>query len=261
MKFIPYSLLLMFALSCKQSKSSRKPIEAVPETNMAVAEILDQKDIFIGKEFFAGDELTTVETVRTMKTGIDSISFSIYKERKNNIYIFSLERFLKNDDVEKYRIIDTIKLKSADVKVNIEHVGSNEILYLKSNNNLIKKWTFNKHQDPARSPHFTGSYTGQFLRMKGESGDPRGWATIRLKIDKAVANFQLDNYVENVNKDLIIVKTLPSEIILTDKEDRSLTFIITKNHNKYILKSSFIDQLVGTSETYELKKDLYGLLH
>jgi|GEM_PF-5628335 len=256
MKFIPYSLLLIIALSCKQNKSYRKPIEASPTTLPAAAEILDQKDIFIGKEFFAGDELNSVETVRTKKTGIDSISFSIYKQEKNNIYIFSLERFLKNDDVEKYTIIDTINLKSADVQVNNENVGSNEILYLKSNKKLIKKWTFNKHKFPAGSPQFTGSYTGQFLRMKGESGDARGWATIRVKINKALANFQLDSYVENVNKDLITVKTLTSEIILADKENRSLTFIITKNHNKYILKSNFIDQLVGTRETYELKRGL-----
>jgi hypothetical protein len=256
MKFIPYSLLLFFALSCKQNKSYRKPIEARPKTITAVAEILDQKDIFIGKEFFAGDELNSVETIRTKKTGIDSISFSIYKERKNNIYIFSLERFLKNDDVEKYRIIDTINLKSADVKVNIENVGSNEILHLKSNKSLIKKWTFHKHKFLERSPQFTGSYTGHFLRMKGESGDARGGATIRLKINKTLANFQLDSYVENVNKDLITVKTQPSEIILADKEDQRLTFILTKHHNKYILKSNFIDQLVGTRETYELRRDL-----
>lgn len=256
MKFIPYSLFLIIALSCKQNKSSPKPIEALPNTNTAGVEILDQKDIFIGKEFFAGDELNNVETVRTKETGIDSISFSIYKQKKNNIYIFSLERFLKNDDVEKYRIIDTINLKSADVKINIENVGNNEILYLKSNKKLIKKWTFNKLKFPAGSYQFTGSYNGHFLRMKDESGDARSWATIRLKINKAVANFQLDSYVENVNKDLIIVKTQTSEIILTDKEDRSLTFIITKDHNKYFLKSNFIDQLLGTRETYELKRDL-----
>jgi len=102
----------------------------VPKTNTAVAEISDQKDIFISKEFFSGDELSNVETVKTNKTGIDSISFNIYKERKNNNSIFSLERFLKNDDVEKYRIIDTINLESADVKVIIENAGSNKIFAL-----------------------------------------------------------------------------------------------------------------------------------
>jgi len=256
MKFLPYSLLLIIALSCKQNNSPQRPVEAAPNTNTAAAEILDQKDIFIGKEFFSGDELSSVETVRTQKTGVDSISFSIYKERKNNNSIFSLERFLKNDDVEKYRIIDTINLESADVEVNIENVGSNEILYLKSNKKLIKKWTFNKHKFAEEGHQFMGSYTGHFLRMKEESGDARGWGTIRLKINKAGANFQLDSYVENINKDLIPVKTLPSEIVLADKEDRSLTFIITKTGNKYILKSKFIDQLVGTKETYELKRDL-----
>jgi len=256
MKFLPYGLLLIIALSCKQNKSSQRPVVAVPNTNTAVAEMLDQKDIFIGKEFFSGDELSSVETVRTQKTGIDSISFSIYRERQNNNSIFSLERFLKNEDVEKYRIIDTINLESADVEVDIENVGSNAILYLKSNKKLIKKWTFNKHKFAAEGHQFTGSYTGHFLRMKEESGDARGWGTIRLKINKAGANFQLDSYVENINKDLIPVKTLPSEIVLADKEDRSLTFIITKKGNKYILKSKFIDQLVGTKETYELKRDL-----
>lgn len=256
MKRILYSLLLIIAVSCKENKSSRSGNEAVPKANSSVAEILDQKDIFIGKEFFSGDELNSVETFRTKKTGIDSISYSIYKERRNKSYIFFLERFLKNDDVEKYGIIDTVNLKSADVNVSSENVGSNEILYLKSNEKLLKKWTFNKHKFPAGSTQFTGSYTGHFLRMKEESGDPRGWGTIQIKINNASGNFQLDSYVENVKKDLITVKTQPFEIVLADKEDRSLTFVITRNINKYMLKSNFIDQLVGTGETYELKKDL-----
>ena len=257
MKFIPYSLLLLiFALSCKQNKSHQTPIEVGPNTNTAVAELLDQKDIIIGKEFFSGDELKSVETVKTNNTGIDSISFSIYNDRNNNNYIFSLERFLKNDDVEKYRIIDTVKLKSADAEVYIETVGSNEIFYLKSNKKLLKKWTFNKHKSPEGGSKFTGSYTGHFLRMKEESGDARGWGTIKIAINKDVANFQLDSYIENVNKDLITVKTEPSEIILADKKDRSSIFVITKNQDKYILKSNFINQLVGTRETYELKREL-----
>jgi hypothetical protein len=247
---------LIIAVSCKQNKSSQKAIETVPKTNTAIAEISDQKDIYIGKEFYIGDELNSVETFRTKKTGIDSISYSIYKEKKYNHYIFSLERFLKNEDVEKYRIIDTVNLKSADGNVSIDDVASNEILYLKSNKKLLKKWTFDKRKFPASGNQFTGSYTGHFLRLKEESGDARGWGTIKINIHNASANFQLDSYVENVKKDLITVKTQPSEIVLADKEDHSLTFIITKNSNKYILKSNFIDKLVGTKETYELKNEL-----
>jgi hypothetical protein len=233
----------------------------MPNNNTAAADIIDQKDIYIGKEFFSGNELNSVETFRTNKTGIDSISFSIYKERKINNYIFSLERFLKDDDVQKYRIIDTINLKSTDVNVSTENFGSKEILYLKSNKKLIKKWTFDKHTSPVGGTQFTGSYIGHFLRMKEESGDARGWGTIRININKSSADFQLDSYVENVNKDLITIKTQTSEIVLADKKDHNLTFIITKKNHIYILKSNFIDQLVGTRETYELKEDLQGLLH
>ncbi len=258
MKSILYSLLLIIAVlvSCNQNKSSRRAIDTVPKTNKAIDKISNQKDVYIGKEFFSGDELNSVETFREQKTGIDSISYSIYKERTNNRYIFSLERSLKSEDVEKYRIIDTINLRFADVSVSIDDLGSNEILYLKSNEKLLKKWTFDKHKFPASGNQFTGSYTGHFLRMKEESGDARGWGTIKINVDNASANFQLDSYVENVKKDLIRVKTQPSKIVFADKEDRSLTLIITKNSNKYIFKSNFIDQLVGTRETYKLKKDL-----
>lgn len=255
MKSILYSFLLIIAVSCKHNKSSRRAIDTVPKTNTAIDKISNQKDIYIGKEFFSGDELNSVETVRTKTTGIDSISFSMYKERKNNHYIFSLERFLENQDVEKYRIIDTVNLKSTDVNVSIKNVGGYETLYLKSNQKLLKKWTFDRRQFPASGNQFTGSYTGHFLRMKEESEDARGWGTIKANINNTSAKFQLDSYVENVKKHLITVKTQTSEVVLADKEDRGLTLVITKNSNKYILKSNFIDQMVGAKETYELKND------
>ncbi|MFP3593626.1 hypothetical protein [Chryseobacterium sp. SIMBA_038] len=99
-----------------------------------------------------------------------------------------------------------------------------------------------------------GNYTGRFLRMKEESGDPRGWGQISVKIDGNSAKFQLDSYVENLKKDLIIINTTPDEITLAEKDNKNSAFTISKNKSKYVLKSSFIDKTVGETSSYELEK-------
>lgn len=135
-------LFLVIFTNCRESKAFSEPVVTAEVKDTLISKTPVQKDIYINKEFFAGDELTDVETFKTAKTGIDSLSYSIYKERNTKNYIFSLEKFLKNDDVEKYRITDTVNLKSADVTVHAETVGNSKILLLKSNQKLFKKWTF-----------------------------------------------------------------------------------------------------------------------
>jgi hypothetical protein len=99
-----------------------------------------------------------------------------------------------------------------------------------------------------------GNYTVRFLRMKEESGDPRGWGQISVKVDGNSAKFQLDSYVENLKKDLIVINTTADEITFAEKDNKKSTFTISKKQNKYILKSAFIDQTVGETSSYELEK-------
>lgn len=100
-----------------------------------------------------------------------------------------------------------------------------------------------------------GNYSCNFLRMKEESGDPRGWGMIRIKIKKDSAEFSLDTYIENFEKELTVLDQNENEIILSLKNKKDSTFVISKNKNKYLLKSNFINETVGETEVYELKKE------
>ncbi|MBO6183107.1 MAG: hypothetical protein J6O88_00245 [Chryseobacterium sp.] len=108
---------------------------------------------------------------------------------------------------------------------------------------------------PKKVFSWLGNYSCNFLRMKEESGDPRGWGMIRIKIKTDSAKFSLDTYIENFEKELIVVNQNEYEMILSLKNKKDSTFVITKNNNKYFLKSNFINETVGETETYELKKE------
>ncbi|MDY0930859.1 hypothetical protein [Chryseobacterium sp. CFBP8996] len=123
------------------------------------------------------------------------------------------------------------KLDSSDLKPNIE----------------IKT--------PKKIFSWLGNYSCNFLRMKEESGDPRGWGMIRLKIKKDSMKFGLDTYIENFEKELMVINQNENEIILSLKNKKDSTFVISKNKNKYLLKSNFINETVGETEIYELKKE------
>lgn len=107
---------------------------------------------------------------------------------------------------------------------------------------------------PSKNFSWLGDYSCNFLRMKEESGDPRGWGMIRIKIKKDSVKFGLDTYIENFEKDLTVLNQNENEIILSLKNKKDSTFIITKNNNKYLLKSNFINEIVDENETYELIK-------
>ncbi len=131
---------------------------------------------------------------------------------------------------------------------------SQEIMVSEKSDSLNSKTTI-EAKTPQKTFSWLGNYSCNFLRMKEESGDPRGWGMIRLKIKKDSMKFGLDTYIENFEKDLVILKQTENEIILSLKNKKDSTFVITKNNNKYFLKSNFINETVGETETYELKKE------
>ncbi|MBW3523130.1 hypothetical protein [Chryseobacterium sp. NKUCC03_KSP] len=131
---------------------------------------------------------------------------------------------------------------------------SQEIMVSEKSDSLNSK-TIIEAKTPQKTFSWLGNYSCNFLRMKEESGDPRGWGMIRLKIKKDSMKFGLDTYIENFEKDVVILKQTENEIILSLKNKKDSTFVITKNNNKYFLKSNFINETVGETETYELKKE------
>lgn len=131
---------------------------------------------------------------------------------------------------------------------------SHEIMVSEKSDSLNSKTTI-EAKTPQKTFSWLGNYSCNFLRMKDESADPRGWGMIRIKIKTDSAKFSLDTYIENFEKELMVVNQNEKELILSLKNKKDSTFVITKNNNKYFLKSNFINETVGETETYELKKE------
>lgn len=112
-----------------------------------------------------------------------------------------------------------------------------------------------EHNKSQKLTNWYGNYTCKFLRMKEESGDPRGWGMIYINVEKDNSTFKLESYIEQVSKKLDILTQNKSEITLLLKGKKDSTFIIFKKGNKYFLKSNFIDDTVGENENYLLKKN------
>lgn len=109
--------------------------------------------------------------------------------------------------------------------------------------------------DKTITQKWIGTYKVKFLRMKEESGDPRGWGFIILIIEQNSAKLQLDSYIENIKKDLIIINSTPDKIILADKANKNSTFTIIKKNEKYMLESLYMDKLLGEKNSYEIEKN------
>lgn len=105
-----------------------------------------------------------------------------------------------------------------------------------------------------KNADWSGLYTCNFLRMKEESGDPRGWGMIYIDLKRESATFKLESYIGQISKDLVILNQNRSEIILSLKNQKDSTFIIHKKENQYFLKSNYIDKTVSEKETYLLIK-------
>lgn len=138
--------------------------------------------------------------------------------------------------------------------MKISKMNPPQFMMLKTVIGKVAKSNQNSFADQKVNQQWIGSYSCRFLRMKEESGDPRGWGTIVITIDKNSAKYQLDSYIENLKKELTIVRVTSDEIVLNEKDNPSSVFTISKNNNKYMLKSTFMDKISGDNNSYEVKK-------
>lgn len=137
------SVLLTF-LSC--GKNSNTTITDAEKINInsieQVKRTKGQNDIYINREFNEMTELVDVKTLKFKETTIDSIWYGLYNITNSENYIFAVHKFLENPDVAKYRIMDTVNLKSKNIDVKIEEFSDHKILNLLLDKKLVKKWTF-----------------------------------------------------------------------------------------------------------------------
>ena len=138
---ILYSFLLLS--TCQQQQVQYDYNVATTTVTEIVGNENSSKDeIFIGKEFYAGDELSDYECIKNISHfKSDSLCYSVYKPLHYHYFVFSLEKFLSNEDVEKFRILDTLHLKNI-AHINFIHNELGASLFL--DDKKIKEWIFNK---------------------------------------------------------------------------------------------------------------------
>ena len=139
--FILYSFLLLS--TCQQQQVQYDNNVATTTVTESVGNENSSKDeIFIGKEFYAGDELSDYEFIKNSSHfKSDSLCYSVYKPLHYHYFVFSLEKFLSNEDVEKFRILDTLHLKNI-AHINFIHNELGASLFL--DDKKIKEWNLNK---------------------------------------------------------------------------------------------------------------------
>lgn len=154
-------LIVLFFLSCKNNST----IKVNEEKNKAV--LIDsvrntkkqkQRDIYINKEYYEQEELIDVIILQFKETPIDSISYSLYKIRETEEYIFSLDRFLKNEDLAKYKTLDTVNLRSDKIEVKVEEFSDYKNLNLLLDKKLVKKWKFKTYSKTTKTISIINSW-------------------------------------------------------------------------------------------------------
>ncbi len=122
------------------------------------------KEIFIGKEFFAGDELVNYDVVQSGALRADSLSYSIYQHTENSELLAALERCLPGSDAEKYRITDIVPLRAgtaiSGVRIDEAEIGNWWNVTLLSGETILKVWKFDP---PASLPaqKWVGDYSAR----------------------------------------------------------------------------------------------------
>ena len=133
MKLIIFFLSLFLLHNCSFQKEEKQSLDK---------ENSSKDEIFIGKEFYAGDELSDYECIKNSSYfKSDSLCYSVYKPLHYHYFVFSLEKFLSNEDVEKFRILDTLHLKNI-AHINFIHNELGASLFL--DDKKIKEWISNK---------------------------------------------------------------------------------------------------------------------
>ena len=140
--FLILYLFLLLSTCQQQQVQYDNSVATTTVTETVGNEISSKDEIFIGKEFYAGDELSDYECIKNSSYfKSDSLCYSVYKPLHYHYFVFSLEKFLSNEDVEKFRILDTLHLKSI-AHINFIHNELGASLFL--DDKKIKEWIFNK---------------------------------------------------------------------------------------------------------------------
>lgn len=105
-------------------------------------------------------------------------------------------------------------IANTNTKSNISKIHSNTLTKQSSEipKDNLEKWY--------------GIYKGKFLRLEGESADPRGWATVDLNIQKDSVFLHIFSYVEEEKFSLKLIKA----------DDKTIEFKMQPDENIKLIK-------------------------
>lgn len=179
MKKILLNLIyLSLFIACKDENNQNNKKEVFVDSNTIVK--TNQSDIFIGKEIGESTEFVNVKVIEFSETEIDSIYYGLYQDNtKNETYIFTIEKELEDPHS---KIIDTVNLRTAKIKVKINKLEKKNSLNLFVNNQLIKKWEFKKE-------YYSNTFLGKF--------------TVSVEGDHANHGIEMYDYEINISENEI----------------------------------------------------------
>ena len=195
---ILYSFLLLS--TCQQQQVQYDNSVATTTVTETVGNENSSKDeIFIGKEFYAGDELSDYEFIKNSSHfKSDSLCYSVYKPLHYHYFVFSLEKFLSNEDVEKFRILDTLHLKSI-AHINFIHNELGASLFL--DDKKIKEWIFNKTPNITTPEDIVITEEGIIQNDNGEMIQFKNITEVINRIQKSKLFTLKKMYLHDLNQD------------------------------------------------------------
>ncbi|MFN4152157.1 MAG: hypothetical protein ACK4IX_14545, partial [Candidatus Sericytochromatia bacterium] len=113
------------------------------------------------------DELINHRFIRSENfQQVDSLNYSIYQKLNTNLFIIAIEKLIKNEDVEKYKIMDTINVNNLNFsKLKINEINENKKIKISISceGKILKIFTFNKSDSKVTTKmvnkNFIGKYT------------------------------------------------------------------------------------------------------
>lgn len=149
-------------LSCKEQGSNITNSSANVKTATSVknktitndyVENNHENEFFIGKKYYADEELTNYQFVKSFETNIDRLQFYLYKDIKSGTLVATLNKVISKEDIAQFQIIDVIKITSntdnVDLVTNVKN--GNTVLILEQDGRKIKKWLFSSSELGLRS--------------------------------------------------------------------------------------------------------------
>lgn len=188
--------------------------------------ILDY-DPFIKAQDYSGDVIKKTLKIEPLKNKDEyRVSFYLFGEKG-----------------EKRTDIDLLLSKNKDGNLLISSILNDD--YLNFNKNIAAKTNPKENQ-------WYGSYEGSFLRLKDESADPRGWATVIININKDSAVFNISSYVEEKSFKLKFKEQSVDRIIFNMEDNNLLK--INKESEIYTLENTYIDNLISSKNKIKLNR-------